>query len=215
MSGAQLVAFPFLLLMLPTVAGLAWWLKWRYCAAIIRLQKEAVLPETAQGDSATTPESVPSVGPRTLPKLRLRILPAQEIPYWANSSASAHRRLRRRVLSVQFWSGLLYWCALWLFVVGVFAGGCAAHTYECSDRAPLSQWTWISAVQKGLAVNPGLFFRIRVNRTARFGLPAPVHPWRRFTANHGCDCRLAGAHRHVCRRSLLGRLIRGRRRVDD
>lgn len=81
MSGAQLVAFPFLLLMLPTVAGLAWWLKRRYCAAIIRLQKEAVLPETAQGDSATTPESVPSVGPRTLPKLRLRILPAQKIPF--------------------------------------------------------------------------------------------------------------------------------------
>jgi hypothetical protein len=130
MSGAQLVAFPFLLLMLPTVAALAWWLKRRYCAAIIRLQKEAVLPETAQGDSATTPESVPSGGPRTLPKLRLRILPAQEIPYRSNgvNGTSAHRRLRRRVLSVQFWSGLLYWCALWLFVVGVFAGGRAGPT---------------------------------------------------------------------------------------
>jgi hypothetical protein len=130
MSGAQLVAFPFLLLMLPTVAALAWWLKRRYCAAIIRLQKEAVLPETAQGDSATTPESVPSVGPRTLPKLRLRILPAQEIPYRSNgvNGTSAHRRLRRRVLSVQFWSGLLYWCALWLFVVGVFTGGRAGPT---------------------------------------------------------------------------------------
>jgi len=29
---------------------------------------------------------------------------------------------------VQFWSGLLYWCALWLFVVGVFAGGRAGPT---------------------------------------------------------------------------------------
>jgi hypothetical protein len=125
MSGAQLLAFPFLLLMLPTVAALAWWLKRRYCAAIIRLQKEAALPETAQGDSTTTPEYVPSADPRTLPKLRLHILPAQEIPYLSNgvNGTSAHRRLRRRVLSAQFWSGLLYWCALWLFVVGVFAGG--------------------------------------------------------------------------------------------
>ncbi len=29
---------------------------------------------------------------------------------------------------MQFWSGLLYWCALWLLVVGVFAGGCAGFT---------------------------------------------------------------------------------------
>lgn len=128
MSGAQLVAFPFLVLMLPTVAALAWWLKRRYCAAIIRLQKEAILPETAQGDSATTPESVPSVGPRTLPKLRLRILPAQEILYRSSgvNGTSAHRRLRHRVLSVQLWGGLLYWCALWLFIVGVFAGAYGA-----------------------------------------------------------------------------------------
>src|SRR5262249_10253181 len=47
----------------------------------------------------------------------------QKVPYRSNSShgISAHCRLRRRVLAVQFWSGLLYWCALWLFIAGVFA----------------------------------------------------------------------------------------------
>ena len=122
MSGSQLVVFLFLLL-LPIVAAMAWWLKRRYSTAIVRLQNEALLAGTAQADSATIPESGPIVAPQTVPKLPLRIVPAQEIPYLFDSlhGTSAHRRLRRRVLSVQFWSGLLYWCALWLFVAGVFA----------------------------------------------------------------------------------------------
>ena len=52
------------------------------------------------------------------------------------------------------------------------------------------------------------------SRTALKALDgANVHPWRRSTANYGCDCRLAGAHQHVCGRSLARRLVRGRGRV--
>ena len=122
MSGSQIVLFLFVFLILPVVAALGWWLKRRYSAAIIRLQEEAVLAGTAQGNSATMPDSGPNVAAQTVPKLSLRILPAQEIPYRFDGldGISAHRRLRRRVLAVQFWSGLLYWCALWLFVASVF-----------------------------------------------------------------------------------------------
>ena len=123
MSGAQLVVFPFLVLMLPIVAALAWWLKRRYAAEIIRLQKEATVPSAAEADGVTIPHSGSSVAPGTAANLRLRILPAQDVPYRSDriDETAAHHRLRRRVLSVQFGSGLLYWCAVWLFVAAVFA----------------------------------------------------------------------------------------------
>jgi hypothetical protein len=124
MSGAQQVVFPFLLLMLPSVAVIAWWLKRRYTAAIIRLQKEAVSVGTAQGNNAAIPESEPSAAPQRLPELPLCILAAQEVPYCFDGmdETDRHRRLRRRVLFLQFWSGLLYWCVLWLFAATVFVG---------------------------------------------------------------------------------------------
>jgi len=125
MTGVQLVVFPLLLLMLPTVGALAWWLKRRYVAAIIRLQNEAVSPGTARADSAITPEPATNVPPQTLPELPLRILPAREVPSRSNGidDTSAARRLRRRVLSVHFSSGLLYWCAVWLFASWALASG--------------------------------------------------------------------------------------------
>jgi hypothetical protein len=57
-------------------------------------------------------------------QLNLRVLPAHEVPYRSHGVdvEAAPRRLRRRVLLVEFSSGLLYWCALFLFLVGVFAG---------------------------------------------------------------------------------------------
>jgi len=123
-SGAQLVMFPFLLLMLPVVAVLAWWLKRRYTAAIVRLQKAACFPEIAHEVSATAPVSKPSCAHEALPKLTLRILPAYEVAKGFNGvdCTTAPRRLRRRVLSVQLSSGLLYWCALLLFLTWVLAG---------------------------------------------------------------------------------------------
>jgi len=128
MSGTQLVVFPFLLLMLPIAVVLAWWLKRRYAAAIVRLQKESCFPETLQEDSTTKPASTPSLAHEKLPQLRLRIQPAHEVPYRSDGvdGTAAPRRLRRRELAVQFSSGLLYWCALLLLLVGVFAGPTSA-----------------------------------------------------------------------------------------
>ena len=130
MSGAQLVVLPFLLLMLPTVAALAWWLKRRYTALVSRLQREAVLPATAAGDTAAVPAFATRVAPQNLPELPLRILSAWEVPYPSDAihGPSAHRRLRRRVLSAQFWSGLLDRSALWLSVAAVFADAYASST---------------------------------------------------------------------------------------
>jgi hypothetical protein len=124
MSGPQLVVFPFLLLVLPIVAVLAWWLKRRYAAAIVRLQKAACAPETAHQVSATAPASTRRCAHEALPKLTLRILPAYEVVKSLNGvdCTAATRRLRRRVLSVQLSSGLSYWCTVLIFVVWVFAG---------------------------------------------------------------------------------------------
>lgn len=124
MSGAQIVVFPFLLLVLPIVAALAWWLKRRYSAAIVRLQNEAGSTQTEQRDSAANPEPAPTADSQSLPELSLRIMRADEVPceFTEQDRGTVHLRFRRRVLAVQFASGLLYWFALVLFVAGVMAG---------------------------------------------------------------------------------------------
>jgi hypothetical protein len=122
-SGAQLVVLPFLLT-LPIVAALAWWLKRRYTRDVVRLQKAACFPGIAHEVSAVGTASKPIFGHEALPKLTLRILPACEVAKGLNGGecTAAPRHLRRRVLSVQFFSGLFYWSALLLFLTWVVAG---------------------------------------------------------------------------------------------
>ena len=123
-SGAQLIVFPFLLLVLPIVAALAWWLKRRYAAAIVQLQSQAGSVGTAQGNGAAGPESAATVISERLPASSPRVLLAREVTsHVADEPCGAvHLRLRRRVLSLQFASGLLYWFALVLLLAAVMAG---------------------------------------------------------------------------------------------
>jgi hypothetical protein len=123
-SGAQLLVFPFLLLVLPMVAALAWWLKHRYTAAVVRLQTEAGSVERAQADIAGATEAASTGFAERVPASRPRVPRAREVPsHLAEGLCGAvHLRLRRRVLSLELASGQLYWLALVLLMAAVMAG---------------------------------------------------------------------------------------------
>src|ERR1043165_3382001 len=118
MTGAQLVVFPFLLLVLPLVAATAWWLKHRYTAAIVRLQAQTNAASRPQDDRGVTIAEARS--DHDLPaRLQLDIQSARHVA--PSTSVDAPRRLRRQVLLVHFASELLYWSALLVFATVVFA----------------------------------------------------------------------------------------------
>jgi len=119
MTGVQLALLWFLLFVLPVVAALAWWLKRRYAAAVVRLQttkhpSDRSLDDRADRKSGDLPE------PNAFaPPLQVRVQPATDIilPADAVNHQAGPSRLRRRVLLVHAIGELAYWCTLILLMV--------------------------------------------------------------------------------------------------
>ena len=102
MAGAQLALLWFLLFVLPVVAALAWWLKHRYAAAVIRLQATGH-PQVRSLDDSADRKSGDLPGPNAFaPPLQIRVQPATDIilPADAVNRQAGPARLRRRVLLV-------------------------------------------------------------------------------------------------------------------
>lgn len=112
---AVLVAL--LVLLVPLAVALAAWCKRRYARAVVQLQ--ATLAAEA-GSAPPAPASAPAarVWPATpVPPLQIVTLPAAGVGSAAASDPAAPaRRLRRRVLAVQFVAGLAYWWLLLLCI---------------------------------------------------------------------------------------------------
>ena len=141
MTGAQLVVFPFLLLVLPIVAGLAWWLKRRYTAAIVRLQAETRASKNLQEDREIA--AVRQSADEPPARLQVDIQPARDVTSGAGTAAP--RRLRRRVLLVHFASELLYWCGLLVLAAAVFASPGNALAVLKAIGAPLIPFVVVPA----------------------------------------------------------------------
>ena len=79
MTGAQLALLWFLLFVLPVVAALAWWLKRRYAAAVVRLQATKHPSDRSLDDRADR-KSGDLPGPNAFaPPLQVRVQPATDI----------------------------------------------------------------------------------------------------------------------------------------
>jgi hypothetical protein len=134
MTVAQLL-IPLLVLVMPAVAGLAWWLTRRYTAAVVRFQADTRSDVSLPGDRATADASDSRSAYAILPSLHLRIQPAHEVAACTATleRTAAPRRLRRRVLFVHFVSELSYWCALTLVMVTAVVG---------SNPLPVLAFVW-------------------------------------------------------------------------
>jgi hypothetical protein len=124
LTGAQLALLPFLALVLPVVAALAWWLKRRYTAAVVRFQTAGRSSDTARDGDTIADAFVDASAPHPpAPPLEITVRAAEE-----SSSVDAGDRLadavhlRRRVLLVHAVSELVYWGTVTIALVVVFAG---------------------------------------------------------------------------------------------
>jgi hypothetical protein len=118
-TGAQLALVPFVLFVLPVVAALAWWLKHRYAAAVVRLQATAD-PSNRSLDGRADRKSGDQPGPNGFaPLLQVRVQPATDSLLWADAvnRQAGPARLRRRVLLVHAICELVYWCTLILLMI--------------------------------------------------------------------------------------------------
>jgi len=118
MTGVQLALLWFLFVVLPVVAALAWWLKRRYAAAVVRLQATKHPSARSLDDCADwTSGGLP--GPNAFaPPLQIHVQPATDIilPADVVNRQAGPARLRRRVLLVHAIGELAYWCALILLL---------------------------------------------------------------------------------------------------
>jgi hypothetical protein len=106
-----------LLLTVPVAVALAAWFKRRYARAVVALQASTArgaVPATEPAEAVPTGDAGAVAAPLTI-DLR-PAAGAGEAD--ATDPTRPSRRLRRRVLAVQFTSGLLYWWALVLCLVG-------------------------------------------------------------------------------------------------
>lgn len=125
---SAVVALLVVLLVPLAVAGAAW-ARRRYVRAVMALQAEL-----ARGDGMLDLHR-PTAPPNRVP-LDIDHLGAAEVPAAARGPARHARRLRRRVLGVQFGAGLLYWwlllavlvltAAVWMHMTGETVDGAAA-----------------------------------------------------------------------------------------
>ena len=114
-QSAAIVAL-FLVLLIPLAIALAWWFKQRYARAIVRLQATAAGAQAAVRTATLPPPHAEHAA--VAPPLQMRLLPAVAIAAADPDPIRAPRRLRRRVLRVQFLSGLAYWCGLLMLAMG-------------------------------------------------------------------------------------------------
>ena len=112
-QGAAIVAL-LLLLLVPVAVALAVWFKRRYAQAVVQLQASTA-PPTCFVEPAKLPCTADSqVNARRKPPLRQTVTAADAFEVLGADPTRPARRLRARVLMVQFVSGLLYWWTLLL-----------------------------------------------------------------------------------------------------
>jgi hypothetical protein len=118
-QGAAVVAL-LLLLLVPLAVALAVWFKHRYAKAVVQLQAStaASAKDAAAQFSQVAPDTEKAQG---MPLLRQTVCHADAVPAaQADDPTRPARRLRAKVLAVQFFSGLLYWWMLLLvFAIGL------------------------------------------------------------------------------------------------
>jgi hypothetical protein len=105
----------FLVLLVPIAVALAWWFKQRYARAVVRLQASVAGASPALNTAGHVNSATPVVDrAATAPPLAIEIVPAGSIKAAGADPTAPARRLRRRVLWVQFTVGLVYWLSLLL-----------------------------------------------------------------------------------------------------
>ena len=159
MTGQQIAVLWFLLFLLfvlPVVAALAWWLKHRYAAAVVRLQA-ATDPSGRSSDdrAAGTSDAVPEPN-AVAPPLQVHIQRGTGIILTANAvnRQAGPARLRRRVLLVHAIGELAYWCALILLIVVAETGQLEFGIFRFLSPVLLS--FVVMPVAVGWAVQAGL-----------------------------------------------------------
>ena len=119
MTGVQIALLWFLLIVLPIVAALAWWLRRRYAAAVVRLQATTrPLDVSLDNSSHRTSGEVPGPAAVATP-LRIRVQRAEDVtvPPDAVTRLAGPARLRRRVLLLHAIGEVAYWSTLMLLMV--------------------------------------------------------------------------------------------------
>ncbi len=120
-TSTQAVAVIALLLALlvPIAVGLAWWLKQRYARAVVLMQASTAAVQTPLSSATSFGSSVEAS--QTPPPLSVQLFPAASVTGTGADPTGPPRRLRRRVLFVQFTAGLVYWFGLLLTVAVALA----------------------------------------------------------------------------------------------
>jgi len=156
MTGVQLALLWFLFVVLPVVAALAWWLKRRYAAAVVRLQATKH-PSARSLDDCADWTSAGLPGPNAFaPPLQVHVQPATDIilPADTVNRQAGPARLRRRVLLVHAIGELAYWCTLILLMVVAVLG---QLQFELLRRmAPVLLSFVVTPVAVGWALQAGL-----------------------------------------------------------
>ncbi|MES2839667.1 MAG: hypothetical protein V4794_05270 [Pseudomonadota bacterium] len=155
-----------LALLVPLAVVLAVWFKKRYAQAVVRLQSDtaglATVPQrTVQGSSPVHQDTA------ELPALSQRVRPAHAFSRaeLAHDPTDPARRLRRRVLLMQFAAGLLYWWTLLLAVVIAFA------YLDSVTKDPTQNSDALPTVVMHLLLWPLLFLPVALAWAFQAGLP--------------------------------------------
>lgn len=163
---AAAIAF-MLALLVPLAVVLAVWLKKRYAQAVVRLQSATVAhaapppQHPAQNDAQARSDAAQA------PSLAQHILAAASFSRGqaGHEATNPARRLRRRVLMLQFVAGLMYWWTL-LLVVGIafaYLDSVTSDSAKTSDALP--------AFVMHLLLWPLLFLPVALAWAFQAGLP--------------------------------------------
>ena len=155
-----------LALLVPLAVLLAVWFKKRYAQAVVRLQSTTVAQEAPAQAPVPKPglardDAVP------VPDLVMRVLPADALAPGTShpDPTDPARRLRRRVLLLQFVAGLMYWWTL-LLVVGIafaYLDSVTSEPTQTSEALP--------AFVMHLLLWPLLFLPVALAWAFQAGLP--------------------------------------------
>lgn len=134
MQWLAMTALIFSALLLPLALLAAWWLRERYARTVPQLQARLAPPPPPPVDHAAVPTTAaaapaPPAGRAPLHIQRLAAADAPPAP-----AAVPARRLRRRVLAVQFVVGLLFW---WLMLLVLFTGMSMVVASEAAGDSPV------------------------------------------------------------------------------
>ena len=148
----------FLMLLVPLAVALAWWLKQRYARAVVNLQSSSAGTKTPTAGTHLGAAPPPAVDVAA-PPLGIQLIVAASVTADADATL-VPRRLRRRVLLVQFMTGLLYWIGLLLAVaVGLAIYNEATQSTEAVEAA--SPWAAVLTLVPMVFVPPLLAWALQ------------------------------------------------------